>query len=330
MEIRRIRKEEHLKLHDYLNTHWKKNHSLAKSKCLLDYQHLSGDLYTYYAIFDHDEIVGILGYIPTSHFDTRLRDKDAWGAIWKIDDEYNGLGLDLLDELLMNESSHSFGAIGISAIAKKIYKMYGMKSGYMKHYYVANNAMESFSIGRNLQIQPTDSFEADACWNIKIIDDLSPVSLPTPCYFPLKSKEYFINKYAHHPIYKYCFWAICQNEEIISLWAVRRVVVNQSSVLRIVDVLGSLDDIPCVFPQIQQILQEESCEYVDVMNFGISSDIFINMGFTELNIDGNITIVPNYFEPFERCNVKIELAYRADFDYIVFKGDADQDRPNIL
>jgi hypothetical protein len=48
-----------------------------------------------------------------------------------------------------------------------------------------------------------------------------------------------------------------------------------------------------------------------------------------LIFDGNL-IIPNYFEPFEQKNVKIELAYKADFPYVAFKGDSDQDRPNIL
>ena len=38
-----------------------------------------------------------------------------------------------------------------------------------------------------------------------------------------------------------------------------------------------------------------------------------------------------YFEPFEQCNVKIDIAWKADYDnYVAFKGDSDQDRPNIL
>ena len=39
----------------------------------------------------------------------------------------------------------------------------------------------------------------------------------------------------------------------------------------------------------------------------------------------------NYFEPFEQRNVKIEIAYKTKGDnYVAFKADSDQDRPNIL
>jgi hypothetical protein len=48
-----------------------------------------------------------------------------------------------------------------------------------------------------------------------------------------------------------------------------------------------------------------------------------------LDFDGEL-IIPSYFEPFEQRNVKIELAYKAKFQYVAFKGDADQDRPNIV
>lgn len=54
------------------------------------------------------------------------------------------------------------------------------------------------------------------------------------------------------------------------------------------------------------------------------------MGFELLDLDGE-TIVPNYFEPFEQRNVKIEIAYKTKGDnYVAFKADSDQDRPNIL
>ena len=39
----------------------------------------------------------------------------------------------------------------------------------------------------------------------------------------------------------------------------------------------------------------------------------------------------NYFEPFLKKNVSIEMAYKAkENNYAIFKADSDQDRPNKI
>ena len=67
------------------------------------------------------------------------------------------------------------------------------------------------------------------------------------------------------------------------------------------------------------------------MNYGIKKEVFLNMGFQLLDIEQEDIILPNYFEPFEKRNVAIEIAYKAQYEgYVAFKGDSDQDRPNVL
>ena len=60
----------------------------------------------------------------------------------------------------------------------------------------------------------------------------------------------------------------------------------------------------------------------------LSGNILL-VGFLKLNPIGDV-IIQNYFEPFERKNIRIEFVYKANFDYVIFKGDSDQDRPNII
>ena len=146
-------------------------------------------------------------------------------------------------------------------------------------------------------------------------------------YRPLKSFDYFINRYDGHPIYKYRFLGIYENDTLISIWSVRKISINNAHVLRVIDVLGELKG--DLFQSLQQLLSEEGAEYIDFLNYGIEKSIFEQMGFQELDFDGDL-IIPTYFEPFEQKNKKIELAYKANFQYVAFKGDADQDRPNLI
>ena len=108
----------------------------------------------------------------------------------------------------------------------------------------------------------------------------------------------------------------------------RQINVENSAILRVVDVLGEL----CgnCYVSMQNILHERNAEYIDFLNYGIEEDVFHTLGFRNLDFDGDL-IIPNYMEPFTKCNVKINLAYKAKYDgYVAFKGDSDQDRPNIL
>ena len=65
------------------------------------------------------------------------------------------------------------------------------------------------------------------------------------------------------------------------------------------------------------------------MNYGIPSDIIETLGFDLLDPKGNL-VIPNYFEPFLRKNILIDIAIKSKHDCVIFKADSDQDRPSII
>lgn len=333
MEIRKLRKEEYDLLVAFLKNYWKSNHSLVKSKQLLDFQHLDGDTYTFYAAIEDGVIYSLQGFIKSSLYDESLAENpDCWGAIWKTipDCKKGALGLLTREAIYEKELKNSMCGIALSAISKKINKITGNTLGYMHHYYMANRSVTEFKVGANLEIDHSVHILQPG-WHIEQNIHLDKVSEPAKTYRPKKTIKYFENKYLYHPIYKYIFWGIYKNDELVSIWAVRRLIVNNTSVFRIVDVLGRIENIPDLTENIQEILKTESCEYVDFLNYGINSEVFKTMGFKELNFEDGNTIVPNYFEPFEQKNVMLDIAYKAKYDeYVAFKADGDQDRPNIL
>lgn len=333
MEIRKLKKEEYSLLVDFLRDYWKANHSLVKSKQLMDFQHLDGDTYTFYAAIEDGKIYSLQGFIKSSLYDESLADEpDCWGAIWKtIPDTKKGeLGLLTREAIYEKEMKCSMCGIALSAISKKINKLTGNTMGYMHQYYIANREVSDFKICVNPQIDHAIHTVSDG-WHIEQNIHLDGVSEPSTGYRPRKTVRYFINKYLYHPIFKYVFWGIYHNEELVSIWAVRRITVDGASIFRITDVLGRLDTIPDLTENIQEILRTESCEYIDFLNYGIKPEVFKTIGFNELDYDETSTILPNYFEPYEQRNVKLDVAYKAKYDeYVVFKADGDQDRPNIL
>jgi hypothetical protein len=126
------------------------------------------------------------------------------------------------------------------------------------------------------------------------------------------------------------FYGIFHEDKIVTILSIRKISVNNSNVLRIVDVIGELTNLPNLHAQFQLLLKNHNAEYVDMLNYGVEQNAILNIGFKELDFNGNL-IIPNYFEPFEQKNVKVEFACKTPFEqFVIFKGDSDQDRPNIL
>lgn len=325
----------------FINEHWKVNHVMATSQQLIDFMHLNGCKYNFLIAVnkERNEIDALQGFIPTSQYDSELLlNGDSWGAIAKRrsdikNDEIGSIYLKTLSLLLLDENYHSFGAISISQDAYNVLSPLHFQTGYLSHYYILNPDIIDF----NIAVVPSnvlkkESFGFDSEYKLKHIDIETLQDAPTNLYRPLKSKVFFINRYFKHPFYHYHFLGIYNSDNVLtSIWVYRKIEVRNSSCLRIVDVLGKFDEIDRLKEQFIEILREENAEYIDVLNYGIPSYIFHKIGFEELNYDSNEVIIPEYFEPFLRENKKIIIAYDSDYDdYVVFKGDGDQDRPNMI
>lgn len=333
---------EYDKLVDFLKVAWNPNHSLVKSKALLDFQHLDKENNAYNFIVAENQLTGqydaLVGYIPTSQYDSKLKENgDYWGAIWKRkdnveNDEITTIGSDVFQHIFSLPYFHTECGISLSKYAVKACKAMRYKFGFMHHYYIINHNIRTFNIADNVTkekcLDPSE--KRDNGWDIKPIslrnEDVNRIK---PFYKPFKSVPFLINRYELHPIYHYDFWGLYQNVTLKAVLVSRTIEVNNSRVLRIVDAYGKLGGY--IYNSIQTILNEGKYEYVDFLNYGIESSVFKDMGFQELDFENDKLILPNYYEPFERRNVKMTVVHKGTYDdYIAFKGDSDQDRPNLL
>lgn len=329
--------EEKDKLVYFINEHWKRNHALVKSEELLRFQHYnqSDDCFNFIVAENTttNEYDALVGFIPTSQYDNGLIENgDYWGAIWKLRDdvkneEINTAAFYIWRKLFKLPHFHSYAAIGISDIAKQIYIAMRMDVSSLSHYYMLNNQISVFRVAANVSREYMPEISDKKDYSVKWLDSLENINIQ-PVYRPFKSVNYFKKRYQQHPIYKYGFVGIFVGNKLETILVVRKIDVNGGNVIRIVDVLGELgqDISGCL----QEFIQNENAEYIDFMNYGLPEHIFSKMGFKKLNMNENL-IIPNYFEPFEQHNVKIDIAIKADYDnYVAFKGDSDQDRPNVL
>ncbi|MDE5591605.1 MAG: hypothetical protein K2I63_01415, partial [Helicobacter sp.] len=124
------------------------------------------------------------------------------------------------------------------------------------------------------------------------------------------------------------FYAINQIQDCIAVFVLRQVFNGEASCLRIVDWLGDFSQ--NVYDEFQKLLISKNSEYLDLVCYVQDEKRILHMGFCKKQSN---ELVPNYFEPFEKRNVDIHFAYKFFNEmqnYAFFKGDSDQDRPNLI
>ena len=319
----------------FIELHWRSGHILSWCDPLIRFQYeVPNEDRLTIAVAENSltgEIDGVYGYISSDKYDSSPAVlKTLWGAVWKVRDDIDNpdlgkVGMGLLKFILRNEPAEVFASLGISGIHKGIALKLNYEVGEMNHWYIANPSVTEFKVA----VWPHVMYEAKkGCSYLRPVILSSCVNIENPSN-PQKSIEYFINRYAQHPYYDYRFIGWFAESSLIGLFVIRKVHLGFASVLRIVDFIGDASKADTLEFCFQDMLREEGAEYVDCRNYGIDDDAFLKWGFVKA-VPGSETVIPEYFEPFERRYVKLEYAYISPGPLVVFKADGDQDRPNIL
>lgn len=324
----------------FLDTHWKPGHIFTADRSLFDWQHARRDRSGEYSIAIarrqmDDAIVGVLGYIPTRHFDPALAgDNTLWLALWKVreDVESAGLGLRLVRYVMEHEPHTSVGVIGFNPAVRPLYQALGFGAGELQHYVLPNPDVSAFELA-SLQ-HPIHRPIADGGLTATAVNEVSFGSRVAGLdlsmrdeQVPRKTPEYFRARYLQHPIYQYACFVVSRAALPVGLLATRIATHGGRRALRIVDYLGPADAVPGLGGLVLSQVRAAGAEYADVYNSGIDPQLFEQAGFSRVDPDGE-DIVPDHFEPFERRNIRILFALKTPQPALLFKGDADQDRPN--
>ena len=338
-----LKEVDYPKVSKFINNEWKKGHILSKSKSLFDWQYLNENkIYNFIVLKNNNQIFGVLGFIPSSRYDKSLIKKNIiWLALWKISEKIKtkGFGLKMLAFLQKNVAHVGIGVNGINKNHPSMYRALGYQSDNLKHYYAINkNYNLRLITAPNNYKHPTLNPKGIE-WkllNQNIIKNFQKnFSYKISSNYAIKkTPNYFLNRYIKHPYYDYQVFLIPdpkQNEA--GLIAIRFDKRENSMVCRIVDFYGNIEILNYAGYGLKKIINKFSIEYVDFWCYGIPNEIMNNFGFKIVESQKNV-IVPNYFEPFVKNNNEILFAYKnvKDFksEFIICKGDGDQDRPNVL
>lgn len=330
-------KEDLPRLLAFIDTYWKKNHILVRSKEILDFQYFNRETGKYDFVLAENtqtgELDGIRGWIRVAQFDPALAQFDeVWSAVSKVRTDVENNEIKVLGSYLWRylEKHKGFGTVGISSLSFAMHTAIRHKTCSLGQYFILNRDSKNFKIAfiPSNFIYPT--IVTKSGWHLREVEDIYTIADDAiPAYYrPFKSKAYLINRFAKHPVYHYHFYGIYEGIELKSILVGKFVEINDSKILRIVDVLGSLEEVGCLYDDFQAIMNDAGSEYVDFLCFGVGDAVLRRMGFDKLNPEQDQLIIPNYFEPFEAKNIVINGAYKPSERYCMFKADADQDRPS--
>lgn len=329
----------------FINDYWQENHILSKDEDLLKWQYYNEIKNRFNFVLAKEktskEIIGILGYIPTYKFDASLeKEKYIWLSIWKVRENLNitGFGFHLLNFLRQYEKPNTISAIGINENVAKIYNRLNYQVGFLNQYFMINETIKDFNLIRNFDNNYCSDTKVeskkkliDLTENFSDLYDNHRVKITTKNIEPKKTLTYYSNRYLNHPYYNYKIVAIKKDNLIISLIVYRIVKHENTGAIRIVDHFGNQKSLVGLKTQFQKLLKNQEAEYLDFFNYGYEKKCFVQTGFRKINRRMKI-IIPNYYEPFKPKNVKIMFANKSQSKTkkILFKGDSDQDRPNLM
>lgn len=333
IEIRHANIQDKENILKFIKEHWNSNHIFVNDPSLFDYYHVKDGNLTFVIAEDKNtnEILGIQGYILSNDNES----PDVWGVIWKVaPNPVPLLGISIMKYI--REVTHCRIFAGVGANPNTTLKLIrGLKeyTGKLNHYYRLAD-LEHYTIAtiRKKKIPSLNVVEESDLILINNQEELRLHFDRNLSYEkPFKSNDYIINRYFEHPTHKYMVYGIKKknNEKYNSIIVIREQEYQNSAVLRIIDFIGNSEDLRTIGMKLQQILETKKYEYIDFYCKGIDPKILLEMGFL-LREEDDVNIIPNYFEPFLSKNIEIYYNTTDDEQFYVFKGDGDQDRPNMF
>lgn len=332
--IRKANIEDLPRLMQYVEAEWKSGHIFARDADFFRYEY-QRDQSLNFIISENcqGDINGMLGYLPASSAD----DCDVWTTMWKVSRDSGNpvLGIQLL-QFLKAQGHRTLMSLGINHKTIGIYRYLGYSTGSMHHHFLPNRTMRAFKIARI----PTEKSQAERPFERSDsvrLRELSVADIPVDFLLrtaqdvqPGKDLGYVQRRYFNHPIYRYRVHGIERAGELATVLVSRVVQVEAAAAWRMVDIIGDESLLPYVTYALHDHLVHENLEYLDLVSFGLCEPMLARAGLSKLDLSGDQTVIPNYFQPFMQKNVAIHFFVDGEIspNLRLFKADGDQDRPS--
>lgn len=328
--------EDRAAIMSFIDDWWARGHVLATSTRLFDWQYGARAAAGYNVVIARQgaEILGILGFINTADIDdAQGRDGTVWLALWKVrEGAPAGLGLRLLRHLERSVPHAALGVLGIGDPRHlAMYRALGFHTGECTQHVLTSRTrpLTLVQLPAGIRrptgkpgvaaLRPLDPADVDAA-----LEGLASDALP------LKTAAYLRRRYLDHPVYSYAMHVVVVDGAPPSAVVVSRVATaGGARVVRIVDCAGDVTVLSEAGAAVGDLVEEAGAEHADLWVAGVDGSIPEAAGFAAVDPDGPL-VVPGYLEPLVRSNIRLRYAFRSPRPFRLFRGDGDQDRPNML
>lgn len=211
-----------------------------------------------------------------------------------------------------------------------LYKFLGWQAERLPHYYRLGQCPD-YQLAKPMCHTP---LPVQQDLNLKKIESstvLISLGMPPTCHTPHKDIWYLQRRYFNYPHFHYDVWAAQENGELLAYLVTRTVTAQDTgcaAVVRLVDFIGEDAVLPRLGGAIDAMVCSVGAEYIDCYNAGIPAAIWQAAGFTE-RVEGDGCIIPNYLTPPLRENTEYYYFTNKPENFVLFKADGDQDRPNL-
>ena len=327
----------------FIQQYWGAKHILATNVdvFLFQYQNqLDKSRVNFVVAKDSEGVIkAILGFIPSQ---LQSPNSDIFAALWKVADDVKSpmLGLKLLNYLRKKTEYGLFTTLGLNEMSSSIYRLMKYEVGYMQHFVLLNPSMIDYQIAHVSEshkgaLQTRNGILRTALNNsltVKVVSDLTVIdtfNFPDNVS-PKKDLDYLRFRYFNHPVYDYKVLAIMDGLEVTAFWVAREQVLNDRKCLRLVDYFGSDRAIVDCALSLNEFVINSAYEYLDFICMGVDSGLLVKAGFTAVVEENEGLIIPDYFSPYLKKNIKMLYSVDRNIDTPIrlFKGDGDQDRPS--
>ncbi|MDB3959269.1 hypothetical protein N9407_00535 [Candidatus Pelagibacter sp.] len=334
MKIKKLKKNDLYSFFKYLKKNFKSNHIFYKSNELFDWQYLSKNDYNFYIFKVKSNIKAVQGYIPTSRYDKKLKDDTIFLSIWSSSEV--SAGTKLFYHFIKKNKCNLLVGLGSSRESFLFQKMLDFNCGYMDHYFLTNSerhkkliSPKSFSNWKSNLIVKNFKEIVSKKEIMKIDNNIFKEQ------YPKKTNQYILNRYFKHQFYKYNIYEVQRDQKTIAVFVTRICEFNKKTAIRIVDFFGKNHNFHHGKYLFRHLLQKNNSEFLDIYSYGIPKMNLARSGLDNVEkYKKNNIIIPNYFEPFVKKNIKLPYAFKTSEKIKkkvrFFKADSDLDRPNIL
>lgn len=330
--IRQARMDEIDRVMAFLKENWDEKHIMANNRELMCYEHAWNGTFTFILAEDAHtkKLYGVCGYMPYSE----EKPTDIGAGIWKvIQSPRFMLGTELLKYVQERPGCRMLACCGANPHTKGHRKLIGHSNFKLNHYYRLNPSRSKFEVAI-IQDKKIIEKQNDVCYDFVSLDTIDKFKARFDmCRFkdimPYRDYSYIKHKYFDHIKYQYRIIGIEVKCRVDAVIVGRDVCINNRKIFRIIDFMGKEDAFAGTYNAWEQFISEGNYEYVDFYEYGLLQETLLNAGFVK-RLENDVNVIPNYFEPFVQKNIEIHISTNIKGSFRMFKGDGDQDRPNIM